>query len=173
MTPGPYADVSPSDAAVTLRSLPRRYRSVLRPIDDPQVEEWAERAGPAGTSALDHLVQASRGITMLHRALRQVLNAPEPPILPPAVLDESAREWDHGPVPGGSTTVDAELDLLAEEAEAMATTIADAPGEAWTHIAAVAGAGTEVTALEVAQEAVRTGVTHLKAARQAFDAARP
>jgi len=163
------SDISPGDAAVALRSLPRRYRSVLQPLDDPQVEEWAEKVGPSGTSALDHLVQASRGITMLHRALRQALNAPEPPTLPPAVLDEAARQWD---TPGGAK-VDAELDLLAEEAEAMATTITDAPGQAWTKTATVAGGGGEVTTLQVAQEAVRTGVAQLKAAQQAFDAARP
>lgn len=168
MASSTYSSVSPSDAAVTLRSLPRRYRSVLQPLDDPQVEEWAERVGPEGTSALDHLVQASRGITLLHQALRQTANGEQPPTLPPAVLDEGARAWD---TPGGAT-VEAELDLLAEEAEAMATTISDLPGSAWNKTATVAGGAGELTALQVVQEAVRTGVTHLKAAQQAFDAAR-
>lgn len=169
MEPDPtYAKVSPADAAVTLRSLPRRFRGALQPIDDDQVEAWAEQVGPSGTSALDHLVQAARGITTLHQALRQVLNASEPPVLAPAVLDESARDWDGGP----STSVDAELDLLAEEAEAMAATVEGAPGKAWAKTATVAGGGGELTALQVAQEAVRTGVEHLKAAQAAFDQAR-
>jgi hypothetical protein len=169
MTPsGPYSSVSPADAAVTLRSLPRRYRGALQPLDDDHVEEWAQRVGPTGTSALDHLAQAARGITLLHQALRQTLNASSPPTVPPAVLDESARDFDtsHG------SSVDTELDLLADEAEAMATTIADAPGSAWTKAATVAGGGGEVTALQIAQEAVRTGVDQLKAAQQAFDHAR-
>jgi hypothetical protein len=169
MTPsGSSSSVSPADAAVTLRSLPRRYRAALQPIDDDQVEEWAQRAGPTGTSALDHLVHAARGITVLHQALRQALNASTPPTVPPAVLDEAARDFDttHG------TSVDDELELLADEAEAMATTITDAPGSAWTKTATVAGGGGEVTTLQIAQEAVRTGVGQLKAAQQAFDHAR-
>jgi hypothetical protein len=165
---GTYASTSPSDAAVALRTFPRRYRSVLQPIEDDNVDEWAHRVSASGTSAFDHLVQASRGITVLHQALRQALNASEPPTLPPAVLDESARGFDTSQ--GGS--VDAELDLLADEAEAMATTISDAPGAAWKRTATVAGGGGEVTTLQIAQEAVRTGVTHLKAAQQTFDEAR-
>jgi hypothetical protein len=165
---GTYASTSPSDAAVALRSFPRRYRSVLRPIEDDHVDEWAHHVGASGTSAFDHLVQASRGITVLHQALRQALNASEPPTLPPAVLDESARAFDT--TQGGS--VEAELDLLADEAEAMAATVADAPGAAWRKSATVAGGGGEVTTLQIAQEAVRTGVEQLRAAQQAFDQAR-
>ena len=114
---GTYASTSPSDAAVALRSFPRRFRSVLQPIDDDHVDEWAHRVGTSGTSAFDHLVQASRGVTVLHQALRQALNASEPPTLPPAVLDESARAFDTSQ----GSSVDAELELLADEAEAMAT----------------------------------------------------
>ena len=162
------SSLSPADGAVALRSLPRRYRSVLQPIDDDQVEAWAQQVGPSGTSALDHLVQAARGITVLHQALRQALNASAPPTLPPAVLDESARAFDTST----GTSVDAELDLLADEAEAMATTVTDAPGSAWTKTATVAGGGGEVTTLQILEEAVRTGVDELKAAQQAFDHAR-
>jgi len=162
------SSVSPADAAVALRSLPRRYRSALQPIDDPQVDEWAERVGPDGSSALDHLVQASRGITVVHQALRQALNASSPPTLPPGVMDPAARAFDtsHG------TSVDAELDLLADEAEAAATTVVDAPGEAWKKTATVAGGGGEVSTLQLLAELVRTGVDQLKAAQQAFDHAR-
>lgn len=165
---GPYASTSPSDAATALRSFPRRFRAVLRPIDDDQVEAWAEQVGPTGTSAADHLVQAARGITVLHQALRQALHAPQPPTLAPAVLDESARAFDTV-VP---TSVDDELHLLAEEAEAMATTIGDAPASAWAKRATVAGGGGELTTLEIAREAVRTGVDHLRAAQEAFEHAR-
>lgn len=151
---------------MTLRSLPRRYRSALRPIDDELVDDWAQQVGPGGMSALDHLVQAARGITVLHEALKKVLVASEPPVLMPAVLDEAARTWDP------AHDVEAELDLLADEAEAMAVTITGTDGRAWTRTATVAGADREVTALDVVNEAVRTGVTHLKAAQAAFEAAR-
>jgi hypothetical protein len=162
------SSVSPADAAVALRSLHRRYRAALQPIDDPQVDEWAERVGPDGSSALDHLVQASRGIIVVHQALRQALNASSPPTLPPGVLDASARDFDTT----HATSVDAELGLLADEAEAAATTVTDAPGDAWKKTATVAGGGGEVTTLQLLAELVRTGVDQLKAAQQAFDQAR-
>ena len=47
------SDLSPADAAATLRSLPRRFRSMLAPVgsDDP-VEERARRIDETGWSAL-------------------------------------------------------------------------------------------------------------------------
>ena len=39
------AKLSPSDAAVTLRSLPRRFRAALRPVDDDNLDEFAGRVG--------------------------------------------------------------------------------------------------------------------------------
>jgi len=159
--------ISPGDAAVALRSLPRRYRAALRPIDDDQVEEWAQQVGADGSSAVEHLAGAARGITMLHQALRQVMHASSPPVLLPAVLDASAREWGHT-----DGDVEAELVLLADEAEAMAQTVTDAPGKDWTRTATVAGHDGEITALDVVAEAVRTGVDELKAATAAFESAR-
>ncbi len=84
------ARMSPQDGVAALRSLPRRLRAALRPIDDPDVEERAER------------------------------------------------------VPAGD----------------------------WSRTAAVAGGTAEVTALDVLREAVRTGVTDLRAAERDFDEVR-
>lgn len=159
------SSVSPGDAAVTMRSLPRRYGSALAGAADEDTHELATRTGPDGASALDHLAAAARGTTLLHQALKQVLQQDDP-VLVPAVTDPGARAWEH------PTDLEGELALLAEEAPAMADTIDGAHGKDWARTATVAGGGGEVSALDVAREAVRTGIDHLKAAEAAMAEAR-
>ena len=157
--------VSPSDGAVALRSLPRRFRSALRPTDDDNLEEFAQRVGSGGMSPLDYLVDTNRSLPFLQRALEQVLRE-DSPVLPPAVLDASAREW-----PGAPGSLDDELDLLKTEAEAFASRVERVPSADWTRAGTVAGGG-EVTALQVLDEAVRTAIADLKSAQTTLNEVR-
>ncbi len=53
--------LTPADAAVAVRSFPRRFRAVFaRPDDDERFEpdEVARRPGPEGTTAVEHLLAA-------------------------------------------------------------------------------------------------------------------
>lgn len=54
--------LTPDDAAVAVRSFPRRFRATFaRPVDDEDrfdPDEIARRPGPEGTSAADHLLAA-------------------------------------------------------------------------------------------------------------------
>lgn len=54
------ATVAPSDAAVTARSLPRRFRAALEPVDDEEV--------PA--EALEHAAQALHAVASAAEAVR-------------------------------------------------------------------------------------------------------
>lgn len=160
--------LSPADCVASLRSYPRRYSSLLTSFtDDESPGDLLHRAGPDGRSAVDHADHAARSIALLGRCLQDVL-VQERPVLPPAALDDAAREWGQ-PAPQSVQSV---LDFLQGECDAMAAAIEGAHGEAWARVADVAGAGRTVTALDVAREAVRVGAAELRATEDALAAAR-
>ncbi|MCB1016412.1 MAG: hypothetical protein KDB10_15080 [Acidimicrobiales bacterium] len=160
------AQMSPQDGVAALRSLPRRFRAALRPVDDPDVEEWAERVASSGHAPLDHLVDAERSIGLLAGALGQVLHH-DTPVLVPATTDPAVREW-----PPHRGSLDDELARLGETAEALASLAERVPAGDWGRTATVAGGGGSVSALDVLREAVRTAVTDLRAAERDFDEVR-
>lgn len=152
--------LSPSDAVVTLRSLPRRYREAFAP---PKRRARAEVIGPRGVSALGLLDNTVGTLSVLERALEQIVIS-DRPVLHAGVLDPAEREF------AGSGSVDAALDDLEAVAESFAERVGRASPDAWTRTGTVAGAragngGTgEVTALQVVQEAAATAVDNLKTA---------
>ncbi len=160
------ARLSPKDAVVALRSLPRRFRTALRPIDDDTLDELAERIASSGHSPLDHLVDADRSLTLLHQALEQVLHHDQP-VLAPAVTDPAGREW-----PATRGDLATELGHLESTAVGFADGADRVPAADWGRTGTVAGAGTTVEALDLLREAVRTGVTDLRAAQRDLDEVR-
>ena len=158
--------LAPADAAATLRSFDRRFRAAVRPVDDPEVDEWAQIPGPDGHSAVDHAAAAGRTLIMLHNALRQVLTRDDP-YLDEAVLDPTALEW-----PATTGPVDVELDALGHEASAMADLVDATPGPDWGRAGRAPGP-TTVDAMQLVREAVGSGVTYLRGAEEAMAAARP
>lgn len=157
--------LSPKDGVVALRSLPRRFRAALRPVDDPDCDEWAERVASSGHAPLDHLVDADRTLTLLRQALEQVLHH-DHPVLTPATTDPSAREWP--PVHSG---LQGELEHLDGTAEGFADLADRVPPADWGRTAAIAGSD-EVNALDILREAVRTAITDLRAAERDFEEVR-
>jgi hypothetical protein len=150
-----------------LRSYPRRYRAVIVPIaDDDNVDELAQRPGPDGRSALDHVEHAAGDVARLGDALHQVL-VHDNATLDPTVLDDDARGAAHR----AAGSVEPALDQLQLECERLAATIDGVGGDAWARQASVGG-GRSVMALDVAREAVRAGAEHLRAAERAMEAAR-
>lgn len=151
----------PSDAAVALRSLGRRYRGLFAaPAEDESPDDVAHRNGAEGRSALDHVVAAARTITFLGRALEMTL-LEDDPVLHPAVLDASAREW-----PDATGTVEERLAELGWEADALADRVAKVSAAEWARQARVAGHDASVSAVAILWDAVDTAVKHLKAAEQ-------
>ena len=160
------ATMSPQDGVVALRSLPRRFRASLRPFDDPDFDEWAERVASSGCSPLDHLVDADRSLTLLRGSLEQVLHHDEP-TLAPATLDPGARDW-----PQVHSGLQGELSHLEVTADGLAALAARVPAADWGRRATVAGTEGTVEALDLLREAVRTGVTDLRAAERDIDEVR-
>jgi hypothetical protein len=154
--------IAPSDAAVALRSLPRRFRQVLVRGEDDEMDRpdhLVRRAGDDGWSALDHAAHVAASLAALHAAMHDALIRDERP-LDPSVLDDAAR----GPGPGGAgaRSVSDVLSALEHEATSFADEVERAPAAAW------ARAG----ALEALQEAVDSSVAHLRAGERIIDAQR-
>ena len=148
----------PSDAVVALRSMGRRWRGLFAGLDeDESPDALAQRPGADGHSALDHATHATRTLSLLGRALEQVV-VDDDAVLHPTVTDPSQREW-----PEATAGVDDAIDELAHEADRLADRAGQVAAADWTRSATVAGGG-EVDALTVLWDAVDSAVTELKAA---------
>jgi len=143
--------MGPGDAVAALRSYPRRFRELLTSVDPDEL--------PA--EAVDHADHVARSVGLLGEALRQVLVADQP-VLMPGVASDSEREWAHTT----SSSLDDVLAFLGMECNAMADAVADVSSDAWTRTGTVAGTGATMTALDVVREAVRTGADRLRAAER-------
>jgi len=141
------------DAVAALRSFPRRFGAVLElePGEDPAVLE----------PVVEHVDRAGRDLAVLAAAVDTAL-VHDHPVLHPAVADESARTYPDI----AEVEIEAALDLLRLEAEALASRVEHVGADTWGRKAKVARDGT-TTPLDVLREAVRTTAAHLRAAEKA------
>ena len=159
--------LSPAEAAAALRSYPRRLRGLLSSLDaDEDPEELAQRFGPDGRSVLGIVSDTTRTWVLLHDAMRRIAIS-ERPVLHPAVIDPTQRDWD---APAPASLSDA-LEVLADTAAAFADDVDRTPATAWTRIGEIAGRGT-TTALDVLKDAVRVGHDALADASRTLESIR-
>lgn len=147
--------VTPSDAAVALRSYPRRFRSVLVRLDDEDGADVVRRPAPDGWSALDHAAHFAASLAAVTEALRIVAIDDAQPV----VAYAPERRIEAGPVDDVLTDVQA-------AAEAAAAQVERVRGADWDRQGRL-DEGTTVTALDVARHGVHEGVHHLRAAEKA------
>lgn len=159
------SNLSPTGVAVTMRSLPRRFGEALAAQDDEDAEALARVVGPDGASALDHVADTGRMLALFSGALSEVLSGRQP-VLHAALTDPAARQWEQA-----ATDLDGELTLLTDESESMAGRVERTSADRWTEVGRVVG-GTELTALDLAKEAVQVAVAGLHATEAAMTAAR-
>jgi hypothetical protein len=157
--------LGPTDVATTMRSLPRRFREALEVRDDEDVEQLAAVAGPDGRSALDHVAGTGRMLALFNQAVSEVVSGRNP-VLQAAITDSSARQWEQA-----ATDLEGEQGLLDDEAKALADRVDRVSGDQWTLTGSVVGGG-ELSALDVAKEAVRVAVDGLHATEAAMEHAR-
>lgn len=159
--------LGPRDVEAALRSYPRRFTAALAPLDDDEaVEELAQQLGPDGASAADHALDAVRTWTLLDDALRRIRDIDDA-VVHRAVADPSERVWEHP----GREPLPRVLEELDDAATGLASTVAGLPGGDWDRRAEVAGGG-EVSALDVARDAVRVGHDQLVAVERTLEAVR-
>ena len=156
---------SPADIVQTMRSLPRRFRQALEVDRDEDQEALAAVLGPDGMSALDHVAGTGRMLALFNGALTEVVNGRQP-VLHAAITDASARRWEHA-----ATDLEGELSLLDGEAESLARRVEHTSTNQWNEVGRVVG-GTELSALDLAREAVQVAITGLRATETAMREAR-
>jgi len=166
MTGPDVSRLSPADASTALRSLARRIASLCAAGIDDDVEELAARLGPEGESAHDLLVDATSTLMLLGRALAQVL-VHDDSVLHPAVTDPSHRRWD----PPTHLSVADLVELLSDEATTVADQIDAVPTFDWDRTGRVADRE-DVSAIDIAREAVRTMSVDRTAVERALSSAR-
>ncbi|MEA3077974.1 MAG: hypothetical protein QOF60_2882 [Actinomycetota bacterium] len=150
-------DVTPYDAAMTLRSFPRRWRSGLAMnLDDPDPEGiLSGRPAPGQWTALEHAGHVRDVLHALDIRLQRVLREEEP------VLPETHVTPPSGANEQGMAVVLAALSVSADQ---LARTIEQTPSSAWSRTGR--RAGRTVSAIALVREAVHEGGHHL---HQALD----
>lgn len=148
--------VTPSDAAVALRSYPRRFRSVLVRLDDEDGADVVRAPAPDGWSALDHAAHFAASLRAATEALRIVSIDDAQPVV--------AYAPEHRVEAGPVDDVLADVQTAAETAAAQVERVS---GADWDRQGRHDD-GATVTALDVARHAVHEGVHHLRAAEHAI-----
>jgi hypothetical protein len=156
---------TPADVVQTMRSLPRRFREALAVREDEDQAALAAVVGSDGRSALDHVAGTGRMLALFGGALTEVVNGRQP-VLHAAITDPSARQWEHA-----ATDLEGELSLLDDEAESLAQRVEHASTDQWKQVGRVVG-GTELTALDLAKQAVQVAIDGLRATERAMGSAR-
>ena len=152
----------PADAVVALRSMGRRWTGLFAGLgEDESPDDLAHRVGADGHAALDHALRATRTLSLLGRAVEQIL-VEDDAVLHPAVGDPGQRAWD-GQEAG---SVDDAIAELVHEADRLADRAGRVSASEWSRRARVAGADADVGALDVLWEAVDSAVAELSAAER-------
>jgi hypothetical protein len=152
----------PSDAAVALRSLPRRFRSLFADVDhDQSADALAQRPAEDGTTALGHLVAAARSVAAAGRGLDQIQLAEGVPLEDVTSSASTAT----GPV-------EERLAELGWEVDATADRVERTMASEWGRVGKLSSSGQTVSALDLVWRAVDDAIAHLKAAERALEEAR-
>lgn len=163
------SSVWPRDAAVALRSYPRRFRALLASIgEDERPDDLAHRPGAGGWSALDHAADVAATCRLVADAVRRVVTADRPDV-PAAAAGGADRP---SPAVGGQRTTEGVLGDLASSTQALADLAEEVPADDWRRTGVVEGEGREVGALDLLREAVRTGHVRLREAQQVLSEVR-
>jgi hypothetical protein len=142
-------ELAPRDAAVAIRSLPRRFREVfaqLEPDDDPR----------ARRTVFEHAIRARDAMDTAAGYLRRVLIEARPE------LRGVADSGEHVDAPDD---VIAALADLQQAADRLARTIDSADAGDWLRPAVLNG--NQVNALDIVRYAVQQSVRELREAEQA------
>jgi hypothetical protein len=151
--------VTPADAAVALRSYPRRYRAVLVRMDDDDGARVVTTPAADGWSALDHAAHAAVSLAAGADALRAVSIEDDPLV----AYAPERREPSPGPV-------DEVLDRLSAACTGGAEQVERVKGNDWDRRGRISDHDS-VSALDIARHMVHEGVHHLRGAERAVSEA--
>jgi hypothetical protein len=159
--------VTPLDAAVAVRSFPRRYRALLvTPGSDDGGPEavYRRRPHPSMWSALEYTAHVADRIDHLGPAIRQVTRQNNPSV---ETFDNDERAVAKGYNDLDRSEVLGWLELACGE---LASVLDDVRPDDWTRTALVAGV--ERDALTLALDGVHEGSHHLRDVQSVLNAVR-
>jgi hypothetical protein len=151
------SSMQPPDAAVALRTLPRRYRDAARTAstvdldvepDDVAVDEVAGRVGPDGHSAADIVAAAVDHVEAMDRTLRSALVSDT--VVVPRILLDGVPTIAHS---DAALRFADSVDQLSARCMALADLVDGADPARWT-ASITADSGGTTTPLEVLQSGV-------------------
>jgi hypothetical protein len=151
-----YDNLAPGAVVAALRSFPRRYDAAFRADPMRGVDETAVLRTRDGRTVRQVVADTTETISVLTRAVQQVLHPGHDVVLPAVVTGEELTGAD-----ASAKSVAGWVDELSAAAQTIATRIADAPPADLLR-SAKTGAGDEVSALDVARQAVRVGAENLR-----------
>jgi DinB family protein len=147
--------ISPPDAVVTVRSLPRRWRGAFAKAgDEDDTEALLRRRPPDGRpSAVELACRVAEALALLGGHVRRTAVSEQPDLSPADVApDRVAACAERSP--------EAALDQLAGAADALAAALDAVPSGAWLRPATLDGRLTDVRGL--ARAAAHEGTHHLR-----------
>ena len=162
-----YDTIAPSDALVALRSYPRRYLEVLRPLADTPEGDRRLRARPAPStwSAIEYTAHLADVLRELNSAVVTMLRQDRPTITSDFDPDLAAEE--RGYAARSSEQVLQDLESAAAE---TVDTVADISAEDWGRTATFSFGDRDV--LAIIRNAVHEGSHHLRDVREGLAAIR-
>ncbi len=140
-----YDTVSPEDAAVAVRSFPRRYREAMAGIEE---EVLRRRPAPDVWSALEYAAHVAQLFEPMAQAQRRI-----------RVDDRPVIDWQRDRDPEVTTLAEV-LARLSASAEAMAEEIEQTRGDDWARTGTLPWGDRD--ALTMARNAVHEGSHHLR-----------
>ena len=161
-----YDTVSPQDAAVAVRSFPRRYRALLvtpGSQDGPDAV-FRRRPHPSTWSALEYTAHVADRLDHLGPAILRITRENAPAI---EFFDNEARAEAQAYNALERTEVLGWLDLACAE---LASVLDDVRPDDWARTAVVGGA--ERDALTLARDGVHEGAHHLRDVQRVLAAVR-
>ena len=153
-----FAQLSPRDTAITLRSLGRRVAQSVTPVTggSAELQSRLDAAGPDGDSLSSLVDRLSRTQGFLLNELGKSLDQKTPVVSEAVVEAEQLHFAEDRPVP-----LAVGLESVASDSEQAGRRVEEASGADLGRIVSVVGGGS-ITPLEIAQQAARTGIATLK-----------
>ena len=152
-----FAQLSPRDTAITLRSLGRRVTQAVAPVvGSAELQARIDAAGPNGDSLSGLVDLMTRMQGFLSNELGKSLDQKDPLIAKAVGELDQLHFVEDRPVP---LTVG--LESVATDSEQAGRRVEDTSGADLARVVSVVGGGS-ITPLEIAQQQARTGVASLK-----------
>jgi hypothetical protein len=151
-----YDTISPRDAALAVRTFPRRYRYILTHFgpDEDVDDVIRRRPAPGAWSALEHAAYAADVLDLLGPALRRISTDANPAI---TLFDPHRRAQEEAYNQQGLLDVLSRLDTACAD---LSMTLEYMDPADWSRTGVVEGNQRE--AIDVARHAVHEGVHHLR-----------